>query len=191
LNSETNYDKVFERLRVRLENLGAPVTLNFLGRAFRADRGGVERISGRPIHINAQNIIIWYLTFGGRGVELTPESYDFALLNHFSHGIFTGHTSWEKSRASGLSDLTPKAFRECCEHIGAEFLRPERYGESRLLFAFPELPLLITFTEGDDEFPASLDIKLGKNCERILPFETLAVLTSLIESEFSLGNVWR
>jgi hypothetical protein len=122
-------------------------------------------------------------------MELTPDSYDFALLNYFSHGIFTGHTAWEKSRASGLSELTPEAFRACCEHIGAQLLRSERYGESRLLFAFPELPLLITFTEGDDEFPSSLDIKLGKNCERILPFETLAVLTTLIESEFSYGKM--
>jgi hypothetical protein len=181
----TNYDIVYEQLRVRLRALRAPVTLGFLGRTFCAAGDGIEQLDGRPIHINAKNIMIWYLTYGGRGAELTPESYDFAPLNYFSHGIFTGNTAWERSRAAGLSGLTLEVFRERCEQIGAEPFRSERYGESRLLFAFPELPLLVAFTEGDDEFPAILDVKLGKNCERILPFETLAVLTTLIESEFS------
>jgi hypothetical protein len=184
MSRSTNYDKAYELIRAKLEVLTEPITLGFLGRTFCADKNGVEQIGGDPIHINAKGVIVWYLTFGGRNLATTPESFDFAPLNHFSYGIFSGSSAWEKSRASRLSKLTAARFRENANRIGAEFLRSERYGESWLLFPFPELPLLLTFSEGDEEFQPSLNIKLGKNCERILPFETLAVLIGLIESEF-------
>jgi hypothetical protein len=46
------------------------------------------------------------------------------------------------------------------------------------------MPVKLTFSAGDEEFPAALDIKFGKNAVQILPFETLAVLNSLISAEY-------
>jgi hypothetical protein len=179
----SNAERVYESLRPWLANLEKTRTVIFLGREFYADNIGIKQLSGEKIQINAKSVLIWYLTFGGDKLE---PSFVFTPLHTFSNGIFTAQNSdWQSHDRKTHEKLTFEAFRTTSERLGASVIRQERYGESRLLFALPNLPVKLTFSEGDEEFPATLDIKFGTNATQILPFETLAVLQGLILREFA------
>ncbi|MDR2421207.1 MAG: DUF3786 domain-containing protein [Oscillospiraceae bacterium] len=170
-NAEIAYHSV---IRPMLRKLDGEREVAFLGRRFRVTGEDVEQLSGKPAHINCKGVLVWYFTFGGEG----EPSFEFASLQSFSHGIFRG-AAWEPYTGASLSE-----FRGTAAALGAGFLRRERYGEAWLLFALPKVPVLLTYSEADEEFPAVLDIKFGKNADTFLPFETLAVLHGLIKREF-------
>ncbi|MDR1590187.1 MAG: DUF3786 domain-containing protein [Oscillospiraceae bacterium] len=172
----TNAEIAYHRtIRPMLGKLSGSREVSFLGRRFRVTSEDVEQLSGKPAHVNYKGVLVWYFTYGGEG----EPSFEFTSLQSFSHGIFRG-SDWEPSVTADLAE-----FREISAGIGAELLRKERYGEARLLFALPKVPVLLTYSEADDEYPAVLDIKFGKNADTFLPFETLAVLHGLINGEFS------
>ncbi|MDR0936336.1 MAG: DUF3786 domain-containing protein [Oscillospiraceae bacterium] len=197
----SNYERIYENIRPWLADcdfveaasrlgfeppVNGVLTFASLGREWRVDSGGVEQCGGLKIHVNFRNVIIWYLTF--RDSIWTPviRSGDgFASLGSLSNGNFGQRSadfqSFDWQRHSGL---TLGEFRNTSERIGAEFIRPERYGEARQLYVFPKVPALLTFSEQDDEFPAQVDIKFRSDVLTYLPFETLAVLYGLIAAEF-------
>jgi hypothetical protein len=192
----TNHERVYENIRPWLRDCdltaaaarlgfappdGGAVRVLLLGREFLVANDGVTQISGAPCHVNFKSVLIWYFTFGGSG----EPSYEFAALHSFSHGIFGGQSSDFSSHDwRGYAGLTPDAFAETSARIGAELFRRERYGESRLLHVLPKIPALLTFSEADEEFAAQINIKFGSNSTSFLPFETLAVLSGLISSEY-------
>jgi hypothetical protein len=194
-----NYEKAYQSLLPWLAGIDGALDLDFLGRRFRVSSLGVEQLSGAPSHVNAKSVIIWYVARETLIEEMSPipkygggdePSYEFRPLSDFSFGIFSGHgTAWQDARNSRIGSLGLEDFRRHAERIGAKTLRPERYGESRLLHAFPELAVMLTFSEADDEFPADINVKFGSNATRILPFETLAVLQGLILDEFAGRSV--
>jgi hypothetical protein len=170
----TNHEKNYENIRSWLCVLTEPCEIDFIGRRWRVDCNGVEQLSGRPAHVNCKSVLIWYFTFGGTG----DPSFEFTSIHSFSHGIFRS-SGWRTETSPTLDE-----FRKTAQHLGAILLRKERYGEAWLLNVLPKIPVLLTYSEADDEFPASLDIKFGSNATTFLPFETLAVLQGLIVSEF-------
>jgi hypothetical protein len=147
----------------------------------RVDYEGVTQLDGEAANVNLKSVIIWYLTYGGQG----KPSFEFTPLSSFSSGIFGsksadfGSFAWRKH-----AGLTPEKFRAAAKRIGTEFVRSERYGEAHLLYLFPKVPVLLTYSEADEEFPAVIDTKFSMNAPIFLPFETLAVAQGLIESEF-------
>jgi hypothetical protein len=169
-NSEKNY----EFLRSWLSDIKEPRIIEFLARTWRIDKNGVEQLSGDPANVNCKSVLIWYMTSGGVG----EPSYLFVPLGNFSHGIF------QDALGTPYVNLTLAEFRETATKLGAHFMREERYGESWLWLVFPEIPVLLKFSEADDEYPAMLDVKFGSNATTFLPFETLAVLDGLIDNEF-------
>ncbi|MDR2606674.1 MAG: hypothetical protein LBC38_05270, partial [Oscillospiraceae bacterium] len=105
----TNAEKVYESLKPWLSKLDAPRTLTLLGREFRTDGSGVEQLSGNKIHINAKSVLIWYLTFGGDGIE---PSFEFTPLHTFSNGIFTAQSSdWQSHDWKAHAGLTLEEFQ--------------------------------------------------------------------------------
>jgi hypothetical protein len=174
-NAEIAYCGV---IRPMLRELDGEREVMFLGRRFRVTREDVEQLSGKPAHVNCKGVLVWYFTFGGEG----EPSFEFASLQSFSHGIFRD-AAWAPGIGASLAE-----FKETAAALGAGFLRRERYGEAWLLFALPKVPALLTYSEADEEYPAMLDIKFGKNADTFLPFETLAVLHGLIKSEFRAGG---
>jgi len=174
-----NSDLIYESLLPWLRGIsGLPKELLFLGRRFQITKEGIEQLSGPEIAVNGKSVLIWYVvTASSEGPD-----FSFASLLSFSHGIFSSQNSgWQNKGSSGLNR---ESFRENAGRIGAEYYKEIPYGEAWLLFAFPNLPVLLTFTEEDEEYPAMVDIKFGSNATEILPFETLAVLDGLIASEF-------
>ncbi|MDR3310413.1 MAG: DUF3786 domain-containing protein [Oscillospiraceae bacterium] len=196
----TNHEKVYEELRLRLADCdlaeAAPraglvfsdgaVGVRTLGRELRVTNSGVELVSGPPCSVNLKSVLVWYLTFGGAG----DASYEFVPVHSFSHGIFGSQSPDFSSHGwRGYAGLTPERFAAVSGRIGAELVRRERYGESRLLVPLPKLPVLLTFSEADDEFAAQIDLKVGKNATDFLPFETLCVMCGLVTREYgAAGN---
>jgi hypothetical protein len=174
----TNYEKNYEQIRAWLGSMPEPQELAFLGRTWRVAHDGVTQLSGEPAHVNCKSVLVWYYTFGGQG----GPSYEFVPLSHFSHGIFRD-SDWEQGGAISFD-----GFRETSRRLGAAFMRSERYGETWLWLVLPKIPVLLTYSEADDEFPAELNIKFSANATTFLPFETLAVLRGLIAAEFVLGK---
>jgi hypothetical protein len=170
----TNHEKNYEYLRGWLRNISQACEVDFLGRRWNVDGGGIEQLSGPPAHVNYKSVLVWYFTFGGEG----EASFEFVQLSHFSHGIF------REQRSPNVA-LTIAEFRETAERLGAAYFRKERYGEAWLWFVLPKVPVLLTYTEADEEFPALLNIKFGANATTFLPFETLAVLHGIILGEFA------
>jgi hypothetical protein len=172
--SKTNHEKVYEQLRAWLSDISTPQEIQLLGRNWLVSSDGVEQLSGPPAHVNCKSVLIWYFTYGGEG----EPSYEFKPFHGFSQGIFRGG-EWDTGTTATL-----EKFREVSERIGAALIRSGRYSETRLLHALPKIPVLLTYNEADDEFPATLDIKNGANATTFLPFETLGVLNSLIIAEY-------
>jgi hypothetical protein len=176
-NAEIAYENT---IRPMLKTLQNPQSVCFLGRDWRVTGEDVTQMGGEPAHINAKGVLVWYFTFSDREGE---PSYEFASIQSFSHGIFNS-ARW----VPGVN-ITAGRFRETAARLGANFYRKERYGESWIYAVLPKIITLLSYAEGDDEFPASLDIKYGKNATRYLPFETLAVLHGLIGGEFRSDKV--
>jgi hypothetical protein len=175
-NRKSNAEIAYEtNIRPMLRGLTGSRDIRFLGRDWRVTGEDVVQLRGEPGHVNAKGVLVWYFTYSDRAGE---PSYEFASVSSFSHGIF-GDSSWILEYEIDLG-----RFRATCERLGAHFYRKERYGESWLLEVLPKIITLLTYNEGDDEFPNSIDIKYGKNTTDYLPFETLAVLHSLVNSEF-------
>jgi hypothetical protein len=191
------YEKTYEIVRRRLAgfnlaeaaaNLGldAPdgdgrLFLTFLGRRWRVGSGGVSLVSGPDAHVNCKSVIIYYLTSGGSG----QPSYKFQLLHTFTSGLFSGQNSaWLSEQ--GRTDIATRArFRQAAERIGAWVTREERGMCSLMMFAFPKLPVTLTYIEPDEEYEARSLIKFDSSSLSFIPFETLAVLNALIASELT------
>jgi hypothetical protein len=193
---KSNYEKAYENIRPWLKRcdfyeaaprlgfappIDGALVFTVLGRKFLVDHDGVTQLDGEAANVNLKSVIIWYVTYGGKG----EPSFEFAPLSSFSSGVF-GSTSadfssfaWRKHEG-----LTLEQFRATAKRIGTELVRSERYGEVHRLYLFPKVPVLLTYSEADDEFPAVVDIKFSLNASTFLPFETLAFAQALIEREF-------
>ena len=165
--------------------LAAPVDgvlrLEFLGRAYRIDASEVTPETddgGGDAAFNARTVLIWYLTHGGTG----EPGYDFRAIRSFAHGLFDGDRGIAWSRGGDFG-LTRERVEAAALRVGARFLHEKNGAWSYLLYALPKIPALITFNEGDDEFPAAVSVKFGSNALNFLPFETLAVLHGLVMGE--------
>lgn len=159
--------------------------LTFLGRDYRVDAMGVypEGESESVSSYNSRTVIIYYLTYGGRG----EPSYDFRSIRSFSQGLFDGDRGGWGGKHRFENRLTPDLFDTAAKRIGAQPMQVKNGAHSYLLYAFPKVPALVTYTEGDEEFPDDISVKFGTNALNFLPFETLAVLHGLIER--SLVNI--
>jgi hypothetical protein len=177
-----DFDEAAPRLGL-VPPIDGALTFTVLGREMRVDHDGVTQLDGEAAHVNLKSVIIWYLTYGGQG----NPSFEVTPLSSFSSGRFGGTSadfgSFAWRRHAGL---TPEKFRAAAKRIGTEFVRSERYGEVHLLYLFPKIPALLTYSEADDEFPALIDTKFSLNAPTFLPFETLAVAQGLIENEFKI-----
>ncbi|MDR0862524.1 MAG: DUF3786 domain-containing protein [Oscillospiraceae bacterium] len=189
------YEKTYETMRLRLADrdlsaaatalgLSAPIdgvlNLDFLGRQWRVDRLGVTQVGGNAASVNCKTVIVYYLTHGGGGFP----QYDFVFLKSFASGLFDGSDGVTSAERGRLTDYA--RFVAIARRLNAEFLRETANGSHTWLFyAFPKVPVQLTFIEGDDEFPAQTQIKFDVTATTFLPFETLAVLNGLISGELA------
>ncbi|MDR3315014.1 MAG: DUF3786 domain-containing protein [Coriobacteriales bacterium] len=161
--------------------------VTFLRRRYRVDHQGVFEADGEPpSHINCRSVLIYYVTWGGKG-----EPYQrYQQLHQFSGGIFTGGGSKERGADWMLSPLTeqfngkPELFEATMEVMGAKRCPASASGVTTWHYlVLPKMPIEIRYYEKDDEFDCEVHILFDQTATQFTPFETLCVLHGCLVSE--------
>lgn len=204
------YEKTYEVLVPRLsgcdfikvaEELGLVykdglVHVDFLLRHYVIDENGVRETgevidestspTDRDSDVNRKSVLIYYLTWGGRGEPV----YQFKLFHSFSQGIFSGgavEKNWmSASLRRILSDGGDGAvrFTQAMSVLGAD--RKPATGGATSVWSYlllPKMPVEIYYYEADEEFPCEVKVMYDSTALNFVPFETLGVLGSCLHNE--------
>jgi hypothetical protein len=189
------YEKTYEAIMPRLRDLDFPyaalrlgfdlidkyrMSIDFLGRKYELDREGARPVDGEKVNVNFLSVLVYYALSKGN----TEPLYDFALLNSFSGGLFSGGgrgSGWmvEPIRKACGGDY--EKFRRAVRNLGMIYegsrVTAEHTWQYQLL---PKIPVLIKYFEADDEFPWDVKIYYDKTVPEYLDFEPLAVLNGCL-----------
>jgi hypothetical protein len=188
------YEKTYEAIAPRLRDLDFPyaalrlgfdlidkyrMSIDFLGRKYELDREGVRPVDGKKVNVNFLSVLVYYAISKGN----TEPLYDFALLNSFTGGLFSGGgggSDWMVEpirKACGDYEKFRRAARELGMIYEGSRVTAEHAWQYRLL---PKIPVLIKYFEADDEFPCDVKIYYDKTVPEYLDFEPLAVLNGCL-----------
>jgi hypothetical protein len=192
----SGYERTYEAVAARLRRLEFPyaakrlgfdlidrytMSIDFLGRTYKLDRDGVRPVDGDKADVNILSVLAYYALSGSRAEPL----YDFALLNTFTGGLFSGGSgdaSWMTGPLRKVCD-THERFRRAARNLGMIYegsrVAGEHAWQCRLL---PKIPALIKYFEADEEFPCDIKIYYDKTVPEFLDFEPLAVLNGCLVS---------
>ncbi|MDR2739363.1 MAG: DUF3786 domain-containing protein [Treponema sp.] len=189
------YEKTYETITPRLRDLDFPyaalrlgfdlidkyrMSIDFLGRKYELDREGVRPVDGEKVNVNFLSVLVYYAISKGN----TEPLYDFALLNSFSGGLFSGGGSgsgWMVEPIRKTCGGNYEKFRRAARDLGMIYegsrVTAEHTWQYRLL---PKIPALIKYFEADEEFPCDVKIYYDKTVPEYLDFEPLAVLNGCL-----------
>jgi hypothetical protein len=118
--------------------------------------------------------------------------YDFCLIDHFAHGVFSSTRREAGSVMEGMQGPLAKAldglspedqiarFAAGAEKLGMKPLdgKGGKTGAAHkwAFQVFPKMPVQVVFYEADDEFPLDMRVYWDKTAITVLAFEPLAVL---------------
>lgn len=190
------YEKVYQELLPRLAGAdiaGAARELGlaqregaalvpFLGRDFLVDGQGVTLAHGGGAPLNHRIVLAYYITHGGRGENALrfapyrelPGGQDFArslsrIVEERAAKFFGGRLAALETAAAALG-----------AGPGSEYAP----GDASLLFpALPKIPLLMTFYDEDEDFPAEAKVFYDITAPNFLDLECLAVLGLILVQE--------
>ncbi len=190
------YEKVYQGLLPRLAaadlaahagELGltlkdGQVLVPCLGREYLVGREGVCPADGGSAHVNHRIVLAYYLLHGGRGENAgrylpyreLPGGADFArtleqLVDTRLAASFSGRSAELSAAARAL---------------GAEPAPEAAAGDVVCLVpALPGIPLLISFYDADEDFPAQAKVLYDLTAPNFLDLECLAVLGHLLVQE--------
>ena len=199
-NRPDNYEKVYQELLQRLarhdlagaaaalglEREGETVRVPCLGRDYLVDARGVRCADGSPAPLTHRIVLAYYLLHGGRGEPALrflpyrelPGGQDFARS-------LSGMVEGRLARFfSGKLALLEQA-------VALRGGRPEQVESSVdgawVFPALPRVPLLLTFYDADEEFPAEAKLFYDLTAPNFLDLECLAVLGLMLVLELEGG----
>ncbi len=115
----------------------------------------------------------------------TPLSDRWIGLSEMPGGLARG-AGFDKDIATMFaryfSDVTPEEFRNACQSLGGEILPGKADVTAKIFFA-PRFPVLITYWEGDDEFPASGKTLVDAQADHYLTIEAAGGACSSVVEE--------
>lgn len=190
------YEKVYQELLPRLASAdiaGAARDLGLamqdgaalvpcFGRDFLVGKDGITLASGEKAPLNHRIVLAYYLMHGGRGENAErfvpyrelPGGQDFARS---LSEIVEGRAAKFFGRKLDLLNSAAKA-------LGAVSGEDYAPGDaSFVITALPKLPLLMSFYDADDEFPAEAKVFYDITAPNFLDMECLAVLGFLLVQE--------
>ncbi len=190
------YEKVYQELLPRLASAdiagaarelglamqGGAALVPCFGRDFLVGKQGVSMADGAKAPLNHRIVLTYYITHGGRGENANrfvpyrelPGGQDFARsLSEIVEGravkFFGGKLELLNSAAAALSATS-----------GEEYAPGDA---SFVISALPKLPLLMTFYDADEDFPADVKVFYDITAPNFLDMECLAVLGFLLVQE--------
>jgi hypothetical protein len=190
------YEKVYQELLPRLaaaDIAGTAYDLGLamqdgaalvpcFGRQYLVGKHGVTLADGGEAPLNHRIVLAYYITHGGRGENASrfvpyrdlPGGQDFArslsqIVEGRAANFFGGKLESLKSAAAALGAVSGEDYAP---------------GDVSLLFsALPKLPLLMSFYDADEDFPAEVKVFYDITAPNFLDMECLAVLGLLLVQE--------
>jgi len=195
------YEKVYQELLPRLASAdiaGAASDLGLtlqdgaalvpcFGRDYLVGKNGVTLADGSKAPLNHRIVLAYYIMHGGRGENADrfvpyrelPGGQDFArALSQIVEGraadFFGGKLEQLKSAAAALGAASGE------EHAPGD--------ASFVVNALPKLPLLMSFYDADEDFPAEVKVFYDITAPNFLDLECLAVLGLLLVLELEAAS---
>ena len=134
-----------------------------------------------------QALLLYYLLTAD-GTALTGKWVSFADLpdGRMYNAAFQGYSGDEIVKAFGF-DLP--AFRSACLKIGGQ---PVEIGSASFVMqALPNLPLLVTYWLGDEDFPSACKILFDSSATHYLPIDGCAIAGSMLAKKLRSPNASR
>jgi hypothetical protein len=152
---------------------GSPVVFNFPELIARR-----EPVSGAPLSLPLQALLMYYLATSD-GLAPIHEWVSFADLpgGRIYAQAFQGYSGDVLVRTFA-EDI--EAFRRACLSAGGT---PVELGDAAFAFAaLPNLPLLVTYWQGEDEIPSASKVLFDPTATHHLPVDVCAILGSMLVS---------
>ena len=121
--------------------------------------------------------VLSYYFYTGDGTPLTGQWISFAELpdGRMYNPAFQGYSGNEVVKAFGLN---VDAFKSACEKSGGVAALS---GDAAYIFyALPNLPMLVNYWCGDEDFPSSCKILFDSSASHYLPTDVCAILGSML-----------
>lgn len=153
-----------------------------LGRAYRVSPTGVTMADGGPAPLNHRIVLAYYLMHDGRGENAgrwvpyreLPGGQDFARsLSQMVEGRLS----------SGFGGRMAELKQAGLDLGGREEDSPASCDLALAFTALPRIPLMLTFYDADEEFPAEARVFYDLTAPNFLDLECLAVLGLLLVQE--------
>jgi hypothetical protein len=135
-----------------------------------------RQASGEPVSPFEQAMLLYYLATAD-GEPLSGRWIAFSELpdGRFYNQAFQGYTGRELARAFQNDRL---AFENAAQRLGGEAYA---LGDAAyVVHPLPRLPLLATYWQGDEDFPASSQILFDASASHYFPTEGYAILGSTL-----------
>lgn len=190
------YEKVYEELVERLAsaeleaNAGAlglewhngEASLVLYGRRYRVGAEGVTAEDGGVAQVAHRIVLAHYLMHGGRG----EPSRRFVPYREIPGGCdFSRNLSITvEGRVASFFAGKRETLIRASEAIGGTRTEPETSCDAAFVFeALPKVPIMFTFYDEDDDFPAEVKVFFDALALHFLDLECLAVVGMLLASE--------
>ncbi|MCA1905820.1 MAG: DUF3786 domain-containing protein [Desulfarculus sp.] len=158
------------------------VRVPFLGRDYLVDREGVWAADGGEAAFTHRIVLAYYLLHGGRG----EESGRFAPYRELPGGADFARNlalTVEGRLAQSFSGRMPALARAARALGGEPAVSEARVDAAWRFSALPRLPLMITFNDADEDFPAEAKLFYDLTAPNFLDLECLAVLGLILVLE--------
>ena len=132
--------------------------------------------SGKELGLDVQALLLYHFTTS-KGVPLSGRWISFSELpdGKFYNSAFQGYTGGELKRAFNNDR---QAFERATESAGG---KREELGDASFSFrALPRIWLLTVYWEGDEDFPASVQVLFDASVVHHLPTDVCAILGSML-----------
>jgi hypothetical protein len=194
--SPNGYEKTYQAVAARLRDLEFPyaakrlgfdlidrytMSIDFLGRTWALDRGGVRPVDGQAAEVNVLSVLACYAVSRGS----TEPLYDFALPGAFTGSLLSSGSpdaSWMIEPLRKVCGAY-ETFRRAARNLGMIYEGSRVPGEHAWQYRLlPKIPALVKYFEADEEFPCDIKIYYDKTVTEFLDFEPLAVLNGCFVS---------
>lgn len=130
-------------------------------------------------------MLLYYLVTAD-GTPLTERWVSFADLpdGRTYNAAFQGYSGDEVVKVFGLN---LDSFKSACEKAGG---RPVEVGSASYIFeALPHVPLMLTYWQGDEDFPSSCKVLFDESASHYLPIDACAILGSTLTGKVIRAKV--
>ncbi|MBI5523822.1 MAG: DUF3786 domain-containing protein [Desulfarculus sp.] len=158
-----------------------------LGRDYLVDRAGVRAADGAPAAFTHRIVLAYYLLHGGRGEPAgrfvpyreLPGGADFARNMAIT----------VEGRLAGAFSGRLGQLEAACQALGGARTATEARVDLAIAFtALPGLPLMVTFNDADEDFPAEAKLFYDLTAPNFLDLECLAVLGLILVLELEAAG---